>query len=283
MIRLSCADFTVPLLPRTAALTVIRAMGFDAVDIGLFERSDHYRASELLLSPRESAAAVRQELDAAGLRASDVFLQIGAEPSQRAVNDPDASVRAANRRVFDQALEFVEELGVARLTGLPGVPQPLLDPKETFELAAEETCRRVDRASSRSVRYSIEPHLGSICATPAEANRFVESVPGLTLTLDYGHFVSAGFNNAEVHSLCRYASHVHARGGAPGRLQAPVAENTIDFGGMLRSLRDSAYSGYICLEYVWIDWEGCNTTDNVSETLLLRQRLCDLSLPGKTT
>jgi hypothetical protein len=30
------------------------------------------------------------------------------------------------------------------------------------------------------------------------------------------------------------------------------------------------YPGWICLEYVWVDWEGCNRTDNVAETILLR-------------
>jgi hypothetical protein len=29
----------------------------------------------------------------------------------------------------------------------------------------------------------------------------------------------------------------------------------------------------MCLEYVWIDWEGCNRTDNISETIILRDFL----------
>lgn len=27
------------------------------------------------------------------------------------------------------------------------------------------------------------------------------------------------------------------------------------------------------MEYVWVDWKGCNRTDNVSKTLLLRRAL----------
>ena len=83
------------------------------------------------------------------------------------------------------------------------------------------------------------------------------------MTLDYGHFVMAGEDSAAVHELLPFASHVHVRGGAPERLQTTVNENMIDFSGMLARLQSSAYSGFLALEYVWIDWKGCNRTDNV--------------------
>ena len=68
-------------------------------------------------------------------------------------------------------------------------------------------------------------------------------------------------------------SHVHARGGAIGRLRTSVDENAIDFPGMLAGLQELGYSGFLALEYVWVDWKGCNRTDNVSETLLLQRAL----------
>jgi sugar phosphate isomerase/epimerase len=63
------------------------------------------------------------------------------------------------------------------------------------------------------------------------------------------------------------------RGGAIGRLQTSVDENAIDFPGMLAGLQELGYEGFLALEYVWVDWKGCNRTDNVSETLLLRRAL----------
>ena len=33
------------------------------------------------------------------------------------------------------------------------------------------------------------------------------------------------------------------------------------------------YSGFVVLEYVWVDWMGCNEVDNLSETILLRNLL----------
>ena len=69
------------------------------------------------------------------------------------------------------------------------------------------------------------------------------------------------------------ASHFHARAARPTRLQAPLKENTIDYAAILRSMGQSGYSGWIGLEYVWVDWEHCNEVDNLSETILLRDHL----------
>ena len=76
-----------------------------------------------------------------------------------------------------------------------------------------------------------------------------------------------------------FASHIHVRGGAPKRLQTPVSENEIDFPGMVRRLHNQKYTGFLALEYVWTDWQQCNRTDNVSETLLLRRQLEEFMEP----
>jgi hypothetical protein len=41
----------------------------------------------------------------------------------------------------------------------------------------------------------------------------------------------------------------------------------------VKVLTKNKFSGWIALEYVWIDWEHCNEVDVVSETLLLRNQL----------
>jgi sugar phosphate isomerase/epimerase len=279
-VNLSCADYTFPVLDRERALQLIRLLGFDAVDIGLFERSTHYSPRSLLGDPTASGRAVRAELERMGLRASDVFLQPGMEPAVAAVNDPDPGVRARARDLFLSTLVFAQQLHCTHLTGLPGVLQAALRPDEAWKLAVDETAWRVARANDAGVTYAIEPHVGSICPDPESAAQFVRSVPDLTLTLDYGHFICAGVPNEAVHPLSAHASHVHARAGARNRLQTTLAENEIDFRGLVDLLVARQYAGYVCVEYVWVDWEGCNRTDNVSETLLLRDRLLDLGRYG---
>src|SRR6266545_26211 len=38
------------------------------------------------------------------------------------------------------------------------------------------------------------------------------------------------------------------------------------------------YTGYVGVEYVWIDWERCNEVDNLSEAILLRDHLRSIAL-----
>jgi sugar phosphate isomerase/epimerase len=128
------------------------------------------------------------------------------------------------------------------------------------------------------VTVSIEAHLGSIVPTPKQALTLLRKTPGLTLTLDYGHFVYQDFKNNEIHPLIPHATHFHARSGAKNMLQGLLQENTIDYPRILRRMKQSNYAGYVGLEYVWADWEGCNRVDNLSETIQLRDLLLKVKL-----
>jgi sugar phosphate isomerase/epimerase len=273
MLKFSCADFTFPVLDRTAALRLVKLLGFDHVDIGLFARSSHFSPIDLQAHSKGYTAQVLQDLDDAGLRASDVFVQFGVDPAERAANDPDPHTRAQNRDIFLRTLEFCIAVGCSHLTGLPGVFHSATARDTDLELAVEEAQSRMTECAGAGVQYAIEPHVGSICGEVESARSFLRRVEGLTLTLDYGHFVMAGESSALVHGLLPFASHVHVRGGAPDRLQTTVDDNTIDFAGMLGGLKQFGYEGFLALEYVWVDWKGCNRTDNVSETILLRRAL----------
>jgi sugar phosphate isomerase/epimerase len=156
---------------------------------------------------------------------------------------------------------------------VPGLDWPHESHEESLTRAARELGLRADAARTAGVRFSIEPHVGSVCGTPEDVARLVELAPGLELTLDYTHYVSQGFSEAEIEPLLRHARHVHARGGAPGRVQCALKDSTIDYGRLVDALCASGYDGALALEYVWIDWERCNECDNISETLLLRDRL----------
>ena len=103
----------------------------------------------------------------------------------------------------------------------------------------------------------------------------VGGVPGLTLTLDYTHFTRLGMPDAEIEPLVQYATHFHVRGARKDRLQTSFKESTIDYVGVLRAMRSCGYHGFLGIEYVWIDWEHCNESDNLSETILFRDFLRD--------
>ena len=107
--------------------------------------------------------------------------------------------------------------------------------------------------------------------------RLIDMTPGLTLTLDYTHFTYQGIPDAQIEPLVRHSSHFHARGGCQSRLQAPLKENTISYPQILRAMDRAGYSGYVGVEYVWIDWEHCNECDNLSETIQFRDLFRELS------
>jgi sugar phosphate isomerase/epimerase len=250
-------------------------LDFKFVDIGLFERNTSYLPSELMSTPGDFIRDVKRDLATARLRPSDLFLQIGKEPAESSANDPDPKVRLHNRQVFKQALELCTAIQCDHLTGLPGVDHGYEG--TDLALAVKEAAWRVRVCREAGIVYSIEPHIRSICASVESTQRFLDQVDGLSLTLDYGHFVCAGEESRKVHSLLPFASHIHVRGGSPGRLQTSAADNTIDFKGMMSGLYGQGYAGKFALEYVWIDWQGCNLSDNLSETILLRGRLQEIA------
>lgn len=279
MISISCADYAFPLLPRERRFALLRLLGFEYVDIGLFEGSDGLRPGQLLVEPRKFGRQLKRELIHAGLRASDVFLQTGLTLGDSAENDPYLIVRSRNRKTFLLTLELCAKLECRHVTGLPGVAHKCLGNMDSFKLATEEASWRLRVASSSGICYAINPHVGSICSSIPLVRSFLDAVPGLTLTLDYGHFVSQKVSSRCVHPLLANASHMHVRGAAPHNLQTSVEESQIDFGSIVRRLCKNGYSGFLAIEYLRDTYKQCDQTDNVSETILLRRRLTEYLRP----
>lgn len=268
-IKFSCADFTFPLLSHNKVLQLIHLLGFDAVDLGIFENRSHHYPSQIAKNPVREGKLLAEKLKDVSLEVTDVFLQTGEEPSVAAANDPQKTIRDNNRKLFLKMLDFTCSIGCNHITGLPGVRHKNVDLETDWERALEEAQWRVETAKKKNIVYSVEAHLGSILSEPDSALKFLNECQDLTLTLDYGHFIYQGYSNEAVHPLLSYASHFHARGGAEGKLQTIVKENKIDYETIVSRFKEIGYSGAICMEYVYQDWEGCNRTDNVSETILL--------------
>jgi sugar phosphate isomerase/epimerase len=275
--RLACADFAFPLLAHEQSLRLIAMLGFEGVDIGLFEGRSHLWPSVEFEDVGRASAALGRSAGDLGLRVADVFLQMAEDFRPFAINHPDPSRRLKARDWFARALEYASGCGCGHVTVLPGVHFEEEGPEASFARAADELAWRVERAQGAGVVLGTEAHVGSLAPDPATAGRLVASVPGLTLTLDYTHFTRAGLPDGEVEPLLPLASHLHVRGARPGRLQAPFKENVIDYRRVVDRLAEAGYRGWFGVEYVWIDWEHCNECDNLSETILFRDFLRSLA------
>ncbi len=271
--KFACADFTFPLLPHDDVLALIAMLGFSGVDVGLFEERSHLWPSREFANVEASARQLKAKLDARGLQAADVFLQLAEDFTPYAINQPDATRRRQARESFMRTLDYAAACGCRHVTTLPGVTFADEAPASSWNRAVDELAWRVEQAQAHELIFGVEAHVGSIVSDPLTAAQLVEAVPGLTLTLDYTHFTRLGMADSEIEPLVKYASHFHVRGAREGRLQESFARNAIDYARVYAAMLETEYTGWIGIEYVWIDWEHCNECDNLSETILFRDFL----------
>lgn len=275
-LRMACADFTFPLLPHAKVLQLIAMLEFAGVDVGLFENRSHRWPSREFARLEQAADDLRGQLEANGLVAADIFLQLDPDFTPFAINQPDPARRAFARDTFLRTLEYAARAGARHVTTLPGVLFESEPPAESWARAVDELAWRLEQAGRMDLCFAVEPHVGSIAPEPRLAAELVAQVPGLTLTLDYTHFTRLGMADAAVEPLIAHASHFHVRGAAAGRLQTAWKDNTIDYARVLDAMRASGYAGWLGIEYIWIDWERCNECDTLSETILFRDQIRSL-------
>jgi sugar phosphate isomerase/epimerase len=268
--KLACADFTFPLLPHADALALIRLMGIEGLDLGLFGNRSHVRPEMVRKDLPMWSGILKERIDRAGLALADFFVQPWTDFTVLAVNHPDPGQQDEARAFFRDMLELARRLEAPGMTMLPGARFSDEGAETAIRRSAEALKWRVEEAAQHGIALSIEGHLGSCVDTPERLARLIELTPGLTLTLDYTHFIAAGYSDADVEPLLAHARHFHCRGAAKGQLQASFDDNTIDYRRVIRRMREIGYPGYFGIEYTWSDWQNCNRTDNVSETIRFR-------------
>ena len=274
-LKLACADFTFPLLSHDKVLDLISMLEIRGVDIGLFEGRSHLQPSTVFRDLKKNARELKDKLGNRGLAPADIFLQTALDFVSTAPNHPDMEIRKKARELFLETLEFASECEGRHVSVLPGVHFDGESHDSSLERCVDELSWRCENARKYNIIFSIEAHIGSIVQTPKEVLKLLGNTPGLTLTLDYTHFTKIGTADAEVEPLIQYASHFHARGASKNRIQTVLKESTIDYSRIVKVMKNVDYPGYIGLEYTWNEWEDCNKTDNISETILLRNYILE--------
>lgn len=280
-LRLSCADSTFPKLPHDASLAVIRALGFDAADVCVFEGYEHTTPAAVLGDPKRAADVVKERLDRHELVTSDVFPILGGSFQELAPNNPSPEARAESFESFRTLVDFARRLDSPGITILPGTAFDGVDEDESLELAATELNRRAEVAGGAGLHLAFEPHYGSIVQTPQRTLELLERTPTVGLALDYSHFVYQGIDERDVDPLLSRTYHFHARQAAPGVIQARVGEGTVDFPRVRDALLALGYTGYFAVEYQWEDgWGDFTRVDCISETRDMRDLLLTGTVKG---
>jgi sugar phosphate isomerase/epimerase len=270
---LACGDHSFPLLEHDQAMQIIAMLGFTGFDLAVMGNRSHVRPEHIHGDVPAQAARLKREIAAKGLRLSDVFVIPWTDFETLAPNHPHADEREKARALFAEVLELAARMEAPGMTMLPGIAWPQESVQDSMARAAEELQWRAERAAGLGLRFSVEPHIGSIISTPEAVGQLLDLAPGVELTLDYTHFVAQGIPEHRVDPLMTRARHFQARGARPGRGQCAIKDSTISYDRIVNELISAGYDGYIAIEYVWIEWERMNECDNLSETVLLRDRL----------
>jgi sugar phosphate isomerase/epimerase len=283
VIELSCGDQSWAALPHDRALEIIRLLGFDRVDIVLGVNPRHLVAAEVSGDPEAAAAALTASLERLSLSAADVFIGPLGDFEHLCPNHPDDAERSRSRELFTGVLEFARRLGSPGVTQVPGIQWPGETHAESLRRTAAELGERAEIARRAGLRLSVEGHLGSVAERPEHLNDLLALAPGLELTLDPSHFHAQGLELPDYSNLLAHARHTHFRGAAKGRPQVTLRESAITAADIVGALREHAYDGGICLEYVCVDWERCDECDVVTETVQLRDELTAALARAETT
>ncbi len=277
--RLSCADYSFPLLPYNVNLALIKGLEFDAVDVAVFSGNPNNSAEDVIADPTGVGRRIKAMADDHGLAVADVFPIVITDfrpvfdVQSAAPNNPSAEVRDKAREDFRRFIEFTLVLESPGLTILPGCPFQDRDPARDWDLAVEELAWRVEVAQDAGLELGFEPHIGSITETPEVTAQLVAEVPGLKVCLDFAHFVYQGISQERIETLLPISRHHQVRQAAPEVMQAISYEGTIDIQRLVRRLVDQGYEGFIAAEYVWMQKWGCDRVDNLCETIYVRDQI----------
>lgn len=266
-IKLGCHYWTFAECTVREAAGIIRALGLEYMDLG---NTRDFDPLYIAAHPAEEAARLNGIRAETGITFVDAFPHVMPAFS---LNHPDPAARAAHRATMAACLDFAGRIGLAGLTVSPGRYWPESTPAADFERGAEELRWLVAQGQERGLLVRIEPHIESVTWTPALTLDMLRAVPGLSLTLDYSHFVFHGLPLEQIAVLDEHATHWHARQAALSQPNCAVAEGVIDFAAIVGRLKARGYTGGLCLEYVHGDWAGMNRVDCVTETVRLRDVL----------
>jgi sugar phosphate isomerase/epimerase len=275
--KLACDDFGWPGLRPEFVFDLIREMGLEGVSLGFFGGGTPRDPQLIATDPEGWGERIAGELAARDLAPADVFFVPSADLVGAAINHPDPAQVREGEVLFDAFLTFAGRLGVPGVTVLPGLVFDGEHWEEALGRSVEGLARRVRKAGEAGLRLSVEPHIvstspyaGSIVDTPAKVEALLDRVPGLELTLDYGHFNVQGIPDREIEPLISHARHFHMRGGAPGFVQTTFEDNVTDFGRVLDVMTAVGYDGWVEFEYVHDSRPGCSSCDNIQETMKFR-------------
>jgi sugar phosphate isomerase/epimerase len=263
-LQIACHAWAYNNLPLEEAIGTIARLGFRYVDLG---SGPHLEINRAAAYPEAEAETIRQLIDKFALTLTDLYLML---PH---INSPDPAQRERQITLFERLIPFAEALGTPGVTISPGIVQKDgID--HSLARAVPALLRMLQAAEDTALRISFEPHMDSVAQKPEHALLLLGAVPGLSVTLDYAHFVCQGIVWREVEPLLEHIAHVHIRQAKRGVLQTTHDDGTIDLPQLVQNLNSGGYRGALTVEYMTtFGWHGMQQIRISRETVRTRDAL----------
>ncbi|MCH9844278.1 MAG: sugar phosphate isomerase/epimerase [Alphaproteobacteria bacterium] len=260
--KLSLTAWSLPSCNLTEAASISKALGINALDIGLFYRSALDKA-KLLAEPLTIAEQVKK-LDIAVPNYYHLFGD-GLEGRNLALENS----LEANLQDLRQVLIFADAANIKTIFILPGVVNAGQSRKQAQQVSCKALQQMVQMAADYKAELCIEPHVHSYAESPTIVQEVVAQT-NIKLALDYSHFACLGYRQEEIDTLAPYAAHIHLRQAKMGDLQTKFSHGTLNFPAMFGTLRDCNYQGSLAIEPVHQDYMNTLFEDVLTEIIALR-------------
>jgi sugar phosphate isomerase/epimerase len=242
-------------------------MGFDMVDIGVGEDFP-VKPSQILEAPEKTGREIREACARYGLKPTEFFIcsVVIQDGSRVQPNDPDPARRSAMLEAFRLVCACAGEAGFFNVMGVPGEPRCNHAPDSGMSVSLDTLSIMEEIARNSGIRFTIEPHKGSLIDNPDAVLLMLEKLPHLALTLDYSHFVSVGFKPEDCFPLHARSIHIHAKPARKGVSFCQFYEGEDFFSPMLEELKRIKWEGAIAVECMYplpslglLDHPACQT------------------------
>jgi len=247
------------------ALSGIRALGFDWIDLAMIDGWIHVNTTDLARDFQGTLGHVDSLLRK--YRLTPIVVNSGLSP---ALHDRSEEARSRRQAETEALIRFMDHYHIAVSAVQPRTPDPSRPRSEVLRDSAATMRDMMAMVRGTGVTFALECHSGSIVETMAEVREMMRLAPELTYAYDPTHFVMKGESLADTLPLLERAAYVALRDAKLGHIQARYGEGIVDFDWILRRLRERGYQGDFSIEY--LAEEGVDLRDDV---LRLRDKIAE--------
>ena len=251
MFRVSCCTFNVPGFSLEESLSLIHQTGFTTADVGAKGLAGELKQSLAAGDPFGYANQVAAAAARYALKLDELFVcTLIIDDQEVPITTPDPELRARMLDHFARLCRFAAAAGFQSIMIATDKAPDGMGEDQAWQLSVEMLSHMVNLAKKVGLVFNIEPTPFSLLTSPQKALQMAEDVPGLRFTLDYSHYIAAGFAQEEIEPLHRYLSHLHMRQAKPGQSQCYYDEGAIALPRLLQLLLNEDYSGNVAVEYI---------------------------------